>query len=613
MIKIKLLFFILLTTIIQATPIIINEKSSNIELLSQSFIYEDNTKSLTIEDIQEKDIEFKTITQSRLSFGYSPDFDVWIKFTLHNQSDKVIEKIIEYANPLTTHINFFEISTKSAYKDGLLQINKSRKTLNPYFEILLEPNETKIYYIKASSYITTLIVQLNLWDIQEFYNKELKHQSILQLFFGAMFILAFYNIFIYFFTKDISYLYYVLYLVGISIHHLMYTGMAHIYLIKNEWLIYSVQYAAIFIALPVFFLALFSKTFIKTIQYPIWNKILNILIFLIPITVLLFMILEHGHKYRNLLSIVLLIYLIMLVIYASFKKNRQAYFILGGWLIVFIGGITMYLSSTGILNIYQYFPYIVELTFISEALLFSIALADKINNLQYEKNIADKKLIIQQETENERLSIEVKEKTKKLQESLNQQTTLLKELNHRVKNNMQTIISLIRLQADEVSDEEMQNTFTTIQNRINAMSHLHELLYKQHDISHINAHEYFDNLIMGLQDSFENEIDILYDIDVKLEVETAISCGLILNELITNSFKYAFEEDIGKIIVKLHKVQNTFYLSIEDNGKGYDPNTVKHSFGLILVKTLVQDHLRGEILITIKDGVKNTIIWREND
>ena len=386
MMKLKLLLLVFFTSLIYATPLIIDENSSNVELLSQSFIYKDYTKSLTIEEIQKNDIKFQPISESRLSFGYSPNFDVWIKFTLHNKSDKAIEKIIEYANPLTTHIDFFDLSAKNILKDGLLQINQQRKTLEPSFTILLESNETKTFYIRASSYITTLIVELNIWNTQDFYNKELKHQSILQLFFGAMFILAFYNIFIYFFTKDVSYLYYVLYLVGISIHHLMYTGMAHIYIIKNEWLIYSVQYAAIFIALPVFFLALFSKTFIKTIQYPIWNKVLNFLILLLPITVLLFMILEHGHKYRNLLSIVLLIYLIMLVIYASFKKNRQAYFILGGWLIVLIGGITMYLSSTGILNIFQYFPYIVELTFISEALLFSIALADKINKIRQIKN-----------------------------------------------------------------------------------------------------------------------------------------------------------------------------------------------------------------------------------
>lgn len=613
MIKIKLLFLILFTTVVQAVPIIIDENSSKLEILSHSFIYKDYAKAITIEDIKKKDSAFKAITTSRLSFGYSPDFDVWIKFILHNKSDKAIEKILEYANPLSTHIDFFDISAKSVSKDGLFQINKNRKTVNPYFAISLEPNETKTYYIKASSHITTLIIQLNLWDTQKFYNQELYHQSILQLFFGAMLILAFYNIFIYFFTKDVSYLFYVIYIISISFHQLMYTGIAYIYFLSNLNIAYILQYASLIVALPIITLGLFLKTFLHTIQYKRINTILNYLLVIVLLLVILFIATNEFNKYRNFPSMILITYLIFISVYSVIKKNRQAYFILAGWLIIFSAIILMYLNSLGIFNIYQHFSYFIEIAFISEALLFSIALADKINRLQYEKNTADEKFIVLQETEKERLVIDVKAKTKELQESLNHQTTLLKELNHRVKNNMQTIISLIRLQSDEVDDEDMQNVFMTIQNRINAMSHLHELLYKQNDISHINAHEYFDNLIMGLQDSFENEIEIFYDINVNLEVETAISCGLILNELITNSFKYAFADNSGKIIVKLHKKQNTFYLTIEDNGIGYDPNIVEHSFGLILVRTLVEDHLRGELITTINHGVKNQIIWREED
>ncbi len=608
----KLILFILVVLNVHSS-VIINEKTSDLDILPSSFIYEDHTGILTIKDIQKMTTSFKKVTKSRLSFGYSPDFNVWLRFTLHNKSDKKIDKIIEYANPLTTHIDFFDISTKSIYKDGLFQINKNRKTVNPYFEIFLEPNETKTYYIKVSSSITTLIIDLKLRSTQEFYNKELEHQSVLQLFFGAMLILAFYNIFIYFFIRDVSYLFYVLYIFGVVIHHLVYTGLADIYLLNQNLIIFSVELAALISSFPVIVLGLFLKSFLQIkYNYPKINKVLNILLIFVILSIVVFISTDSFNQYRSFPSIVLIVYLLFITIYTVIKKNRQAYFILGGWLIIFSAIIFMYLNSLGVFNIYEYMRYFIEIAFVSEALLFSIALADKINQLQYEKNNLDKELIEHQETEKERLVMKVENKTYELKNALQTQTTLLKELNHRVKNNMQTIISLVRLQADEVDDEDIQNIFITIQNRINAMSHLHELLYKQSDISHVNVHEYFDNLITGLQDSYENEIEIYYDINIDLEVESAISCGLILNELVTNSFKYGFLNEQGHIWITLYKKENSFYLTIEDDGVGYNTNQTKYSFGLILVRTLVEDHLQGDIITTTTNGVKNQIIWREN-
>lgn len=612
MIRINLILLLFIICV-EASSIVIDEETSNIKILSQSFIYKDNTKSLTLDEIQNSDISFEEIKKSRVSFGYSPSFDVWIKFTLHNSSDKKIKKIIEYANPLTTHIEFFDITNKNTYKDGVFQINTNRKTVNPYFEISLEPNEVSTYYIKASSNITTLIIELNLWNTQDFYNKELQHQSILQLFFGAMLVLAFYNIFIYFFTKDVSYLFYVVYVLGVIYHQLLYTGVFYINVNSTNILKSIIELSPLASAIPILALGLFNKYFIQMKQYPKLNTILDVIIVSTLISVFLTIFSQQWNTYRNFTSMILITYLIIITIYAMNKKNRQAYFILAGWLIIFSAIILMYLNSLGLFNIYQYFPYFIETAFICEALLFSIALADKINQLQYEKNKSDRDLITLQKTEKKRLIVEVENKTQELKSALDVQTTLLKELNHRVKNNMQTIISLVRLQADEVEDENMQNIFTTIQNRISAMSYLHELLYKQSDISHVNVHEYFDNLIGGLQDSYENESEIIYDIRINLEVESAISCGLILNELVTNSFKYAFLDKLGNIWITLYKKEDSFYLTIEDDGVGYNSDQTKHSFGLILVKTLVENHLQGTITTTsTKSGVKNQIIWRED-
>ena len=613
MFSLKIILFLLLNTIIYANILTIDDKTKFYDLLPSSKIYIDKTKALTINDIQNKNILFEDNDKKLLGFGYSPNFDVWVKFTLKNKSNKTINKILEYDNALTTDIEFFNTSSNSKTREGLFHINNNRNTLTPVFKIQLQPNESKTYYIKASSRITTLIIKLNLWDIDDFYTKEIKHQLILALFFGAMFVLAIYNLFIYFFTKDISYLFYVLYIFGIIFHHSVYTGIAFIYMTNPLYNIYIVDFATIIIAFPIIALAFFTKYFLQIPYKSIQNIILNLFILFLLLLIILFAISDIFDKYRNILPVLLSIYLMLITIHSAFKRNRQAYFILFGWFVIFIAIIIMNLSSSGVFDIYTYFPYIIEVAFILEAIIFSIALADRIKQLQIDKNDANSKLLSQKQNETRKLATKVDEKTKDLKTALDEKDLLLKELNHRVKNNMQTIVSLIRLQSDEIEDDKIQDMFVTIQNRINAMSHLHELLYKQDNISHVNAYEYFDILIEELKESYESDMNITFDIKTELKMEQAIYCGLILNELISNSLKYAFPNKNGNINVKLSKKSNIFSLIISDDGIGYNKDIPSNSLGLILVNTLAKNQLRGDIDINSKNGVDVKIKWSNHD
>ena len=607
--KLILIFTMISTSMLYAETIVVDENTQKLEILSSSQIYIDKTRKLNIDDITKKDIKFENNDKDLLSYGYSPDFDVWVKFTLKNNSDKPIQKILEYGNSMTTDVIFYDIESGIEIHEGHLHTDEERASINPVFEISLNPNQTKTFYIKASSYITTMIVKLNIWDNNSFYSQEVKHQFILALFFGAMAILAIYNLFVYFFTRDISYLFYVLYIVGISVHHTLYVGIVNIYFVDQFIMSYIVEFASIFIALPIFFLALFSKTFLQIKNYPILNNLLNLLLILFPVSISIFLLTDDFNKFRNIFPILVLFYLIATTGYLVYKRNRQAYFIISGWLVLAIGGLTMYLSSIGIINIYQSFPYIVEVSLLLEAILFSIALSDKINTLKTN-------LIVQKRTENERLELQVQEKTKDLELSLEEKTLLLQELNHRVKNNMQMIVSLIRLQTNDIDDKKIQSLFLTTQNRLNAMSELHELLYQKEDISYINAYEYFTTLIEGLQETYKQDVRINYTIDTDLQTEQAISCGIILNELVTNCLKYAFNDEQKEeryIDIFLSKFEDKYTLIVKDNGAGYDQQKVKKSFGLILVTTLTESKLQGSISIDTKNGVETIIIWREED
>ncbi len=576
------------------------------EILSSSDIFIDHTNNLTLKDIKTK--KFTSNELQTLSYGYSPTFTVWIKFTIKNDTNQDVKKVLEYANPLTTHISFFD--NNSVYKDGLYQLNYQRNSLNPIFTISLKPNETKTYYIKASSYIATLIIKLNLWDKKVFDKQVQKHNMILAMFFASMLILTLYNLFIYFFTKDKNYLFYILYMVGIIAHQLVYTAFGNIYLFTQELTVLIVQNAALIVAFPVFMFALLVRSFLKLLKYPKWNKVINIYMVVFLFFTSMHLITDSLNQYRNISTVILLMLLISVTIYASIKKNRQAYFVLFGWSMFVIAVICMYLSSAGIINLFEDFRYFAEIALVLEALIFSIALADKINQLEMKKNEASMELILNQQFEKQRLENQVNKQTAQLTLAYNEKSLLLKELNHRVKNNMQTIISLIRLQSNDISDTKTKEMFTTIQNRINAMSGVHELLYNQNDISHINAYEYLEKLIDELMMSFQtNGIKIKFDIKTKIKAEQAVYCGLIVNELVTNSFKYAFINHKGNIDIKLEKQLGNYILTFCDDGIGYDEKTTKENLGLTLIDTLVKKQLKGKIIRDTINGVKAIITW----
>jgi len=607
------MIILLLASTLHGRSLAIDALTPFYDLLPYSELYIDKTCSLSVDDFEKREIAFSSNEKKLLGFGYAPNFDVWVKFTLTNPTDTVVEKILEYDNTITSQILLFDSSKATPIQEGLFYMDSDRKTLNPIFKITLSPHESKTYYLKAHSYVTTLIVKLNLWESQQFYEKEIIHQLSLALFFGAISILAIYNLFLFFFTKDISYLYYVLYIVGVMVHHGIYVGIANIYVFNQEWVIRLINFSPFIVAFPIVSLAFFSRAFLRIRQYPLLNKILNIYLIVFSLFLVTILLTNALHPYRNIFFISLLVYLFIVAIYAALKKNRQAYFILFGWVTILIAFFFMYLSSAGIFNIYEHMRYFVELCIVLEALIFSIALADRIKQLQKDKEIANETLIEQQKNEQQRLELKVLEKTKNLNVALNEKELLLKELNHRVKNNMQMIVSLVRLQKDEIDDEKLQDILQTVYNRINAMSHLHDLLYKQETILHVNTYDYFSLLMEELEESYEKDIAIHFDIKTDLKIDQAMYCGLILNELMTNAFKYAFPNGKGSIHILLNQANERYHLCVYDDGIGYNQNQTFHSLGLVLVETLALQQLKGEMHIDSSQGVHVEITWSAHD
>ena len=182
--------------------------------------------------------------------------------------------------------------------------------------------------------------------------------------------------------------------------------------------------------------------------------------------------------------------------------------------------------------------------------------------------------------------------------------TLLREIHHRVKNNLQIISSLLKLQARKISDESTLEALRTGQARVRSMALLHQRLYQGDELKDIPMKVYLADLTQSLLDAYqvdENRILLRTDLDdVSLDVDAAVPLGLIVNELITNSLKYAFPDDrSGEIQLTLKQKGEDLHLQVSDNGIGMklesgQPVTSKSSFGLELVASLTQK-LNGQL------------------
>jgi two-component sensor histidine kinase len=223
---------------------------------------------------------------------------------------------------------------------------------------------------------------------------------------------------------------------------------------------------------------------------------------------------------------------------------------------------------------------------------------------------------------NQQLENELKERRhveEKLRASLQDKEVLLKEIHHRVKNNLQIISSLLSLQANLVQDSSSREALRESQNRVHSMALIHEKIYQSENLSEVNLATYIETLVNTLVHTYQRanqniQINILAE-KVTLGINNAVPCGLILNELISNSLKHAFPfGEAGVIVVRsFTDSQGMINLEITDDGIGIpaniDPDN-SSSLGLLLVKTLVTQ-LGGEIILSRLDrGTKFSIIFK---
>ena len=203
-----------------------------------------------------------------------------------------------------------------------------------------------------------------------------------------------------------------------------------------------------------------------------------------------------------------------------------------------------------------------------------------------------------------------------IERSLKEKETLLQEIHHRVKNNMQIVSSLLRLQSQHVKDPETQEIFNACQNRINSMALIHTALYQSKNIARIDFNAYISRLMRQLILAYnqqDSSLDYSVDVqDIHLEIDKAIPCGLIISELISNSLKHAFpSQKKGLISVHMQEQRGKYILAIKDNGTGF-PEGIDFrksgTLGLQLVTDLTSQ-LGGTIDLNTDKGTEFIITF----
>jgi PAS domain S-box-containing protein len=216
-------------------------------------------------------------------------------------------------------------------------------------------------------------------------------------------------------------------------------------------------------------------------------------------------------------------------------------------------------------------------------------------------------------------AIERKQSENDLEISVKEKEVLLKEIHHRVKNNLQVISSLLHLQSRTISDPQTLEVFNESRNRIRSMALIHEKLYQSRSFFKINFAEYVNDLLKNLFDSYffdhsRIKKTVLIE-NIQLNIDEAVALGLIINELVSNSIKHAFTraysgyEGENEVIIKMERNDKTNSLSVKDNGDGF-PEDINfkdtETLGLQLVNTLTEQ-LEGEIFLNKDNGTEFVI------
>ncbi|WP_373001465.1 7TM diverse intracellular signaling domain-containing protein [Sulfurimonas sp.] len=574
---------LLLSVFVFADSNILVGKKDKYNHFSVSYV-KDKTSRLTIEEISRK--EFKKTTQNNFALGYIKG-KAWFKFSIENKS--LNENFI-----LSLNESFYEVANLYYYdKNWIKKSNgvftpiekRDIKTNHLAFDITLNPNEKKVYYLELKGKYA-YFGNIEIYEKSYYYFDNSMGINTLYIFIlGIISIIVLFNFFLYVKTKERIYIYYVGYSFFNIIYLLNISGLL-VYVDLQKY-IYELQLAASFM---LGFLVYFSIEYLEVKKYLTkYHRALKLLA--LPFFIFGVLVVFSYQPWNQLINnyaglVCILLIAISTIIY--FKGHNKTKYYIFAMLLYFTFIVLFTFMVNGTFEYTNFTRYGFLVTSAIEITIFSFLLANRYNEIK--------------ENTQYYLELEVENRTNKLTSLLKERELLLKEVYHRVKNNFHMVIGMLWFQSRKKGNNSQE--FKELINRIKSMSMIHEYLYDANNLAYINTKDYLDKIIYNISSGYKN---IIFDSDIEditIEFDHAVSLGVIINEAITNAVKHNINIDSLCIKVVAVKKGNRIYLSIEDNGAGFDDIKQKKGIGIKLIEQFCGKLPKNKYDFSFNNGTK---------
>lgn len=617
-----IIIFILLSALIKAENYV--DVTVSPSALHENYFYlEDKKGELSIDSVLIEDTQkmFRPLNGRSAGFGLTKS-DFWIKLSLENPQKYPIKRLLKFDYPLLDNVTFYLSNPDGTYSkkisgDSVAVALHEKKDENILFSLTMQPQskETLYFHIRSNS---SMDLQLYLMSDENYYASQVTKTALLGIFYGGAAIMILYNFFLFLSLRERSYFYYVIFQIANILTLLALSGVAFRYLwpdypeINNTIIPFLIVLAHVLAIM-------FTRTFLDTkALLPKQDKVLLFILAFSFVTLFLTTLLDYYHGL--ILSVIVLFIttssLVSVGLIAYFRYNvRASKFYLIAWLLLFIGTMLTGMKNIGLLPINFFTTWGTQIGVFFELLLLSFGLADRINVIRLQKErfqeeAAQKAKILTNvlRKSKEELEGEVKERTEELSlanqelhKSVAIKEALLKEVHHRVKNNLQVIISMMWLQRRRTHNEAVHTLIDDSTARLQSMAVIHEMLYQSHDITMIKLEDYLRSLVDLCRRNTLSEsvrIDASFQ-PLEINLDNAVTMGLICNEVLSNVFKHAYRAtDTGnKLFIRCEQRGNRVSLRIKDNGIGFEGFIQnKKCIGIMLVHALAEKLPEAQII-----------------
>ena len=533
------------------------------------------------------------VSTQHFNFGFSTKH-LWIKLKLFNQSDKILHTLLVLDNSLIETADLYCQNRPNQHR-GLLQREYTR-TLRPAFRLDFAPHQKLKCFLHVHNRATTLQFGLSFQSRKIFNHNEQFREDLILFFLGMLFSLAILSFLMYLYAKDYSYLLYIFYLATLVFQQVTYTGflpsIAPLWLNKIDNAIVVPKVALLIIAA-----ALYARVFLRTSQF---KEIDTIYKFFLWFSLLQIPLVGTSFFYLPVVTVITGLFFVVFNTYAGIVIYKRGYkaarFFVLAWLLLAPGYFGMILDALGLVSLMYRFPMLIMAMTTIEAILLLLAFVDRFYHYQFEKLAYEKRYNQLLSDQKEEVESRVSLRTIELKDALDEKEMLFKELHHRVKNNLQLILSIVHLQQNRAKQEETKEALQSFEQRVATIANTHEMLQYEKGYELVQMQPYLQNLCGDLIHALSKE-QFIHDCnsDVTLPLREAIYVGLIVNELITNIVKHK-EVDIDTLInILLQQNNNEYFLQIKEPNRQKIYNTKSKGLGLLIVKTLVEKQLGGSL------------------